>query len=362
MKNKKRVISILLALVMFLGCIGNGVIAETETTGEPTSGETLNTGTTEARPTDPLPTDPLPTDPLPTDPLPTDPLPTDPLPTDSLPTDSLPTDLLPTDPLPTDSLPTDPLPTDPLPTDPGVLEDTYIYVVDDKEIARQEVADGDMLAVPLLDSREPDYTFTGWFIAGSGIPLDLTKTIAVDTGGQVIEVRAVFVKVEAEPIDEEAYGPQIPYAPVLLSGSVTRLSRSFAVLAAGSSYEVDPAIPDASLTAGQFKLNKSAALVPGKVNEWEVTLRVTGKQSETYSDVVLVIDRSGSMAGDKLVQAKAAANLFIDTVLARPNTRIAVVSFSDTITKHGAPPYFSADAATLHAYVNSLSANGFTHL
>ena len=61
MKNAKKLVALLLALVMVLGLVACGP-AET--------------------PTDPAPTDPAPTDPAPTDPAPTDPAPTDPAPTD----------------------------------------------------------------------------------------------------------------------------------------------------------------------------------------------------------------------------------------------------------------------------------------
>ncbi|HHU12131.1 MAG TPA: VWA domain-containing protein, partial [Clostridiaceae bacterium] len=378
MRTRKRIVSLLLAVVMIFGSLGNSIIAETipsDTLTEPMATETsLEIEQDQPHETEPLPTEPAPTEPAPTEPAPTEPAPTEPAATEPAATEPLVTEPLPTEPQATESEANDPVVTEPAKeapletkapeaeeTKPELLKDLYIFYVDGVEADRQDVTHGDLLEFPELKSREPDFTFEGWFIAGLDTSLDPTKPIAVDTGGQVIEVRAVFTKVEPEPVDEEAYGPQVPYAPVLLPGSMSRMARSFSTMAAASTHEVDASTPDASLAAGQFKLSKSAALVPGKVNEWDVTLRVTGRQSETYSDIVLVIDRSGSMAGNKLTQAKAAANLFIDTVLSMPNTRIAVVSYSDSITRHGSAPYFSSNAATLKGYVNSLSANGFTH-
>ncbi|MCB2178386.1 VWA domain-containing protein [bacterium] len=48
------------------------------------------------------------------------------------------------------------------------------------------------------------------------------------------------------------------------------------------------------------------------------------------SDIVLVIDRSGSMSGEKLQMAKNAAQLFVDMM--RPGDKISVVSFGSSAT------------------------------
>lgn len=58
--------------------------------------------------------------------------------------------------------------------------------------------------------------------------------------------------------------------------------------AAGGTQPVWPA-------QGSIKLDKDAAAVAGKENLWEVTLGIQGKNFETTSDVVLVIDNSNSM-------------------------------------------------------------------
>lgn len=71
-------------------------------------------------------------------------------------------------------------------------------------------------------------------------------------------------------------------------------------------------------------------------NNFEITLKVTTKDQVTTTPaeaahVVLVIDRSNSMAGDRIKNARAAAEQFADIVLgegAADGNQIAVVSYS----------------------------------
>lgn len=84
---------------------------------------------------------------------------------------------------------------------------------------------------------------------------------------------------------------------------------------------------------GEVKLFKDATPVDGMLNTWDVTLRVEAKdkQPET-SDVVLVIDTSGSMAWyGRMDKAKEAAKEFVDKLLPSETTRIGVVSFGSEI-------------------------------
>lgn len=95
------------------------------------------------------------------------------------------------------------------------------------------------------------------------------------------------------------------------------------------------ALPTASThptQPGQVVLSKTATPVDGMVNTWDVTVRVEGKDTTKTSDIVLVIDRSGSMGyNDRMVRAKEAAEKFVSTLLPEGNdgnTRIAIVSFA----------------------------------
>lgn len=120
--------------------------------------------------------------------------------------------------------------------------------------------------------------------------------------------------------------------------------------AAGGTQPVWPA-------QGSIKLDKDAAAVEGTENLWEVTLGIQGKNFETTSDVVLVIDNSNSMyENNRMVQTKAAANAFVDALLTQGSaTRIAVVVFNDKVKQTGFYDYSNKEA--LKAYINAVSMN-----
>lgn len=120
--------------------------------------------------------------------------------------------------------------------------------------------------------------------------------------------------------------------------------------AAGGTQPVWPA-------QGSIKLDKDAAAVAGNENLWEVTLGIQGKNFETTSDVVLVIDNSNSMyENDRMVQTKAAANAFVDALLTQDSaTRIAVVVFNDKAEQTGFYDYSNKEA--LKAYISAVSMN-----
>jgi Mg-chelatase subunit ChlD len=77
----------------------------------------------------------------------------------------------------------------------------------------------------------------------------------------------------------------------------------------------------------------STARIDGQVG---VTLRMTGNcpgEIGAAVDVALVIDRSQSMCGDKLTQAQAAGQAFLDN-MALPPDQVAIASFAGTATLH----------------------------
>lgn len=127
--------------------------------------------------------------------------------------------------------------------------------------------------------------------------------------------------------------------------------------AAGGTQPVWPA-------PGSIKLDKDAAAVENETNLWEITLGIKGKKFETTSDVVLVIDCSGSMKGDKLANTRIAAKAFGQKLLTEgSSTRIAIVTFADTAAAHNSGHFY--DATELSAFEAAVeaatSANGGTN-
>ncbi|MTD38399.1 VWA domain-containing protein [Erwinia sp. CPCC 100877] len=92
------------------------------------------------------------------------------------------------------------------------------------------------------------------------------------------------------------------------------------------------------LQPGQIKLSKTAEPVAGMVNQWDVTLRVEGRNQfpPPPTDVVLIIDISGSMSfNDRMVKAKVAAEKFVNMVLKKDYVnRVALITFSSNVTKY----------------------------
>lgn len=127
--------------------------------------------------------------------------------------------------------------------------------------------------------------------------------------------------------------------------------------AAGGTQPVWPA-------PGSIKLDKDAAAVEGKENLWEVTLGIQGKNFETTSDVVLVIDCSGSMKGAKLTNTRKAAKAFGQKLLTEGSTtRIAIVTFIDTAAAYNNGHFYDAtELSAFEAAVDAATyANGGTN-
>ena len=115
---------------------------------------------------------------------------------------------------------------------------------------------------------------------------------------------------------------------------------------------------------GSIKLDKDAAAVAGKENLWEVTLGIQGKNFETTSDVVLVIDCSGSMEGAKLDNTRKAAKAFGQKLLTEGSTtRIAIVTFIKEATAYNNGHFYgAAELSAFEAAVDAATyANGGTN-
>lgn len=128
----------------------------------------------------------------------------------------------------------------------------------------------------------------------------------------------------------------------------------------------DSKIDESTMNPGDVEVRKWAEAVSGKVNTWKITLLLEAKDAEETSDIVLVIDRSGSMQdsqnnnANRMTKAKEAARNFVDTVIDADSqgTRIAIVSFAgESTTNQG----FTNSKTALKSVINSLNANGGTY-
>ena len=112
------------------------------------------------------------------------------------------------------------------------------------------------------------------------------------------------------------------------------------------------AYPDPKIDGGYFLL---LAGLPAKVREADDAPAV-------QREVTLVIDRSGSMAGEKLDQAKAAAVQVLQGL--RDGEAVNVIDYSDSIASFAAAPVVKTDASAekLRHYIRRLRSGGGTNL
>jgi hypothetical protein len=76
-------------------------------------------------------------------------------------------------------------------------------------------------------------------------------------------------------------------------------------------------------------------------------------------DVILVMDRSTSMAGSRLTSAKSAANKFIEQMRTGNGNQVGLVSFASSTTKDQS---LTSDYDAVETKINTLNANGYTQM
>ena len=197
---------------------------------------------------------------------------------------------------------------------------------------------------------------------------------------QLLDTEEVILPIENDPIVYEnpdgLDGPEIIEAPSLIEYDKDELGpiydglpilnkrsmlKTMTLSNPDDHDNIEPPAP------GSLSINKTASPTAAP-NQWKVELTLTGKDIPTTSDIVLVIDRSGSMESNgRLTDAKTAATSFVNTLLNDVNdtsTRIAVVSFAGDVTVHNSSsPFKTADPTekqTLIDAINGLSASGGT--
>ncbi len=127
---------------------------------------------------------------------------------------------------------------------------------------------------------------------------------------------------------------------------------------------------------GAVNIEKTAESTSNS-QRWKINVKVEGKNIKNSTDVVLVIDDSGSMGsgtGSKMEEAKNAAKTFINQLLASGagNTRIAVVTINEGIPTEsnnwsgsGIPEViidFSNNINSLNSAIDNIYAGGGTNI
>ena len=134
---------------------------------------------------------------------------------------------------------------------------------------------------------------------------------------------------------------------VALSSTASGQFRSATELVSVDVLVTDGRSPIAGLTAADFELTDNGA--PQTVEQIYV--------EQLPLNVVMVLDSSGSVRGERLRALKAGALTVIDRL--RPRDRAALVSFSHRLDLRAA---LTADTATLRRSVDTLDADGSTAL
>jgi uncharacterized repeat protein (TIGR02543 family) len=152
-------------------------------------------------------------------------------------------------------------------------------------------------------------------------------------------------------------------------GSGASQQNTYFYIAVGNHDQIDPALPPVTdpnaLPPGTVAAEKTAKWVDYSNRIAEINLKVEGMPIISGSDVILVMDVSGSMQNNSRIgTAKAASKEFISNLLGGGNplnNRIAFVPFSDGSGSTNGSINFSYDINILNAYVDLRNANGYTN-
>ena len=136
------------------------------------------------------------------------------------------------------------------------------------------------------------------------------------------------------------------------------ITNSFAALTPTSSITV----PSTTLSysdkeEGAWQFTKTAKWISKGKAEIDIKVNTLEKKRNDYTDVILVLDTSGSMVGEKLTQVQNDVNELINDTIPKGN-KIALITFNDTATIVN---NFTDDASLLHDSINNLTVTGETN-
>ena len=113
-------------------------------------------------------------------------------------------------------------------------------------------------------------------------------------------------------------------------------------------------------------LNKSATDMRGDGSKFQIDLKAEAESNIVVTsapcDIILVLDTSSSMAGDRIKSLKSAAKNFIDTVNKNsPTSRIGLVAYGSDVKSHTDLTQVSTGATFLKNTIQSYGTSGGTY-
>ena len=145
---------------------------------------------------------------------------------------------------------------------------------------------------------------------------------------------------------------------VLIGLFIVFMVSSFAALTPVSIVTVPSTILNYSnKEEGAWQYTKSAEWISKGKARVTINLDTVEKKKSDYTDVILVLDTSGSMYGDKLNQMQDDVISFVVETISKGN-KIALITFNDTATIEND---FTNSSLLLRRNINNLVANGETN-
>ena len=145
---------------------------------------------------------------------------------------------------------------------------------------------------------------------------------------------------------------------VLIGLLIVFISYSFAALTPTPSITVpSTTLSYSSKEEGAWQYTKSAYWLSKDKARINIKLDTIKKKRADYTDVILVLDTSGSMLGSKLTQVQNDVNELINDTIPKGN-KIALITFNDSATVVN---NFTNDTTLLQESINNLTVSGETN-